>query len=543
MSSEMIISRIIILLSLAGIAHGGLGYDSEDIQGVTVIRENFPTTQVNVEFGTGYNTVTLQRTYNSAVEVERVQLAKGGFISCNFKIKLCKSREEFFSSLSGGVSASGSYMGVEGSASVKFLTETKITSLDSILIASVDAITDTENVINARFSEEGQKLLDAEDYARFVETYGTHYLRKIIVGGKMMLVMKFSSSSKERKRELDTKLGASTGTFGAEAEFSAKMQEIRESSSLEVSIYASGSNTELPKQDIESCIQYAIDFAQSVLTYSAVREVEFAAVWTIPGTPDSFKRFLFPLQGKTDQIVHISVDLLNVVTSVVDMLALEESDLSYFTDEAWEIIQEIGRQANSLRIQVQNRFKTNAVSMFSEIIEEYKDKAKVMVQQIEELLEDQRHYRSSDSMFIKSAGTGKFISTPDGDYPRLDLRSPVPMNMVDINGGTQITIGGNHFVYLFSSHTPEKVLCMGKNNWFVFWISIRTMDRHKCQWRLAHTTDVSKRILDYGDRVILYNRYWPSYIMGVSDDGKWVGCRDDSEYQDKKHQWYIEKSN
>ena len=42
-------------------------------------------------------------------------------------------------------------MGVEGSASVKFLTETKITSLDSVLIASVDAITDTQISTNARY--------------------------------------------------------------------------------------------------------------------------------------------------------------------------------------------------------------------------------------------------------------------------------------------------------------------------------------------------------------------------------------------------------
>ena len=137
-------------------------------------------------------------------------------------------------------------MGVEGSASVKFLTETRITSLDSVLVASVDAITDTDIATQARFTEEAQTLLDNEEFDKFVETYGTHYLRKIILGGKMVLVMKFSSRSQEKKQELDTKLEVSTGTFGGKAEFAMKMQEIRESSSLEVSLYASGSETEPP---------------------------------------------------------------------------------------------------------------------------------------------------------------------------------------------------------------------------------------------------------------------------------------------------------
>ena len=48
--------------------------------------------------------------------------------------------------------------------------------------------------------------------------------------------MKFSSTSKEVKRELDSKLSVSTGTFGAEAEFAAKMKDIREKSSLEISL-------------------------------------------------------------------------------------------------------------------------------------------------------------------------------------------------------------------------------------------------------------------------------------------------------------------
>ena len=84
-----------------------------------------------------------------------------------------------------------------------------------------------------------------------------------------------------------------------------------------------------PQPDIQACIQYAINFAKSVLTYSTVREVEYAAVWTIPSIPDTFKRYLFPLQAKTDEIVGISVNLLDVYSRLTDMIAQQDFDLAF----------------------------------------------------------------------------------------------------------------------------------------------------------------------------------------------------------------------
>ena len=534
---------LFLLLIVPGVIHICTCYDYERIQGVTVIKDNFPTKQANVEFGTGYDTLTLQRTYNTAVNVQREGQRKSGYIECTFKIKLCKSRDEFFTAISGGLSASGSYMGVEGSASVKFLTETQITALDTILMVQVDAITDTEIVTNAQYNDASRKLLDNQDFRTFVETYGTHYLRKIILGGKMMLIMKFSSNSREEKNSLDTKLGVSTGTFGAEAEFSAAMKAIRERSSLEISLYASGSNVEPPNPDVESCIKYSIAFAKSVLTYSAVREVEFAAVWTIPGTPDAFKRYLFPLQGETDTIVGLSVDLLNTKSRLQDMIALKKAEMSFISTNAWKEIEHYERTSTNLRDQLQIKYKTSYPENFKAIIGDYTGKAGQINEVIDKLLAKERHYGSDQGMFIKSAGTGLYISTPDGAYPRLDSRSPIPIQMEDISGGTEIKYGGSYYSYITSPTKPGSVLCMGGGNWFVFWVSRRTMNPSDCQWRLAHAINPSKATLQYGDRIIMYNRNWPSYIAGVDSEHKWIGAIDDTEYQDKKHQWFIEKSN
>ena len=300
--------RTTLLLSF--LLAGSHAYEPDNIMGVVTISDYYPTNKK--EFGTGYNTVTLRRTYTNPVEVSTEHFLGGGYISCEFEIKLCKSREEFFSSMSGGVSTSGSYMGVEGSASVKFLTETTITSLDSVLIASVEAVTNTEYAPATGYVADAQKLLDDELYERFIETYGTHYQRNIISGGKMMLIMKFTSNSRENKSELDSKLGLSTGVFGAEAEFAAAMKSVKESSSMSVKSWASGSNTEPPQPNVEACIQYAIDFAKSVLEYPAVKKLQYTALWTIPGTPQAFKQFIFGRQSDTDKVVRISVGLLNV---------------------------------------------------------------------------------------------------------------------------------------------------------------------------------------------------------------------------------------
>lgn len=524
---------LLLLLLLASVEC----FHNDNIQGVTVIKDSFPTSQANVEFGTGYNTVNLERTYNSAVEVTR-GLNRGGYIECTYRIKLCKSRDEFLNSFSGGISASASYMGVEGSTSVKFLTETKITSLDSILVASVDAITDTEIATGARLSEEGEALLQMGEFEQFVEQYGTHYLRKIILGGRMILVMKFSSTSVEKKKELDTKLGASTGTFGSEVEFAAKMHEIRESSSLEISLYASGSNTEPPKPDVEACIQYAIDFAKSVLEFPTVREVEYAAVWTIPGTPDDFKRYLFPLQAKTDEIVGISCNLLDVYSALSDMLAQRGNDLRFFGNEAWEKVRELQYQVRSLRTDLQNKFKISRVSEFGDLISRYGGQGDKIWAIAEELAQQERTL--DGSFVLRSSGADKYVSTEVSGYPRLDSRAPVALKFRDTSG-REVQIGTSSSILIQSVRTSN-ILCMGKNNWYVFWDSASNAGDGKCQWRLAHTTDHNKVTLEFGDKVLLYNRFWPNYLMGVSDDQRWLACVLDTQAGDYLHQWVLERS-
>ena len=50
--------------------------------------------------------------------------------------------------------------------------------------STVEAITDTKSVHKAKLTGEAQALALSGDYAKFVALYGTHYLRKIFIGGR-----------------------------------------------------------------------------------------------------------------------------------------------------------------------------------------------------------------------------------------------------------------------------------------------------------------------------------------------------------------------
>ena len=58
------------------------------------------------------------------------------------------------------------------------MSHTEVTSLDSVLVAIVDAVTDTDSCHGYKMRGEGVTMLQQGDVREFVEQYGTHYIRK-----------------------------------------------------------------------------------------------------------------------------------------------------------------------------------------------------------------------------------------------------------------------------------------------------------------------------------------------------------------------------
>jgi len=353
-------------------------------------------------------------------------------------------------------------------------------------------------------------------------------------------VMKFTSDSKEVKRELDSKLSVSTGTFGAEQEFAAKMKDIREKSSLEVSLYAAGGDVAPPKPSVDEGIEYAVAFAKSILENPAVREVEFAASWTIPGAPAAFRRYIFPEQAKTDNLVHISVGLLNAQSKLEDMQAMKQNEMSYISEAGWKTVKSLRAKAIQGRLGLQAQFRTHHSAEFKGIISKYQGKDKEVIAGIEALLKAEQKYDSSKKMYMKSVGTGLFISTRDGKYPRLDPSAPIPLFMEDANKKLKnVFYGGSHYVRIGSETVPGKYICMVGGNWYAQWDH---GGDNGCFWRVTHVTSYSKKNLEFGDKIILFNRKWPDYILGVNDEGKWLLDAKAKYSKQKKHQWIVDKT-
>lgn len=84
-------------------------------------------------------------------------------------------------------------------------------------------------------------------------------------------------------------------------------------------------------------------------------------------------------------------------------------------------------------------------------------------------------------------------------------------------------------------------ICMVGGKWYAKWVNKSDADTG-CHWRLAHSTEYNKKTLEFGDRVILFNRKWTDYIFGVSDDGKWVEDRKAGDSSDRRNQWIVDKT-
>ena len=369
--------------------------------------------------------------------------------------------------------------------------------------------------------------------------YGTHFLRKVLLGGKMVLVMTFSSRSTKEKNELDAKLKVIAGPFETDDEYKRRMESIKEFSSTKVSVYASGSDTDLPSPDIEACMKYTLDYAKSVRANPAVRDVEYTALWNLPSAPAGLKNYITPLQAHTDTIVDLTSTFLDIESRIVDYRALKGSDLAFFSPEAWKQLDNLETQVESSRRSVQNKFKTANMENFPDIIKEHSGIAEKITKQIDDIVAKEK--KLGDSFILRSSGLGSYITTDKDKYPRVDQRNPFPLKFANVAGPTQtVKFGATVFVHDFSN--PARILCMKSGSNYVQWGEYEDRSSSdKCRFRLAHATDTHKSTLEYGDKILLYNVEWPDYIAGVSNDREWVKSRDADEAGDPVHQWILER--
>ena len=147
---------------------------SEGMLGKQIVREVFPDPlHSNIDFGVGYNSITVSRTGTAAVNVTNMSISprtssdKSAFISHTFQIKYFEDREELKEEY-GRDSEITKLEGYVGSGTSKFLRvlmADNVNLLDSVLTVDVDIVSDTESVMGqVLMGKQGKDLLDAGDF-------------------------------------------------------------------------------------------------------------------------------------------------------------------------------------------------------------------------------------------------------------------------------------------------------------------------------------------------------------------------------------------
>jgi len=526
-------------------------FSSNDIQGQVTISQMYPSTG-SVVFGEGYNTLTLNTSDYTAVE-SKAPLSSpraATFTSLKYSISLYKSREEYYEDVVGqghGVSVSESAVGNNRSAYGEFISHTTMTSLDSMLVASVDAISDTDSSHGVKMRGEGVEMLRQGEVKSFVERYGTHYLRKVVYGGTLMLLIKFSSSTLDDKAAIDIKLAECTGTMSNETHFSQQLANITSNSTEHsVHLYTAGGDPAPANITIDTALPYIFSFPEAVLSHHAVREVQYTALWTLVNCPSyALQRYLFPLQKYIDSIVHLSEGISDVIAEVDNARALRAGDLHYVSSAGWDKLDTIQSEEKRLKEDLQRAFQTTPWEKLPAVIAKYEVAGDNMRQKVEDVLKEERSYSSYMIMYLKNTEPGLgYVGAARKHlgfgYPQIGA-SGIPLYMKEVmnEGPTKITYGSS-LVYLMSEVVPDHYLCMGKNDWYVFWKLSEDAWPGYCQWRLVHATDNRKKWLEYGDQIIIYNGYWTDVIAGESK--LWLGAIDSSQSVLAKNRWSVEKT-
>ena len=121
------------------------------IEGRQVIKEVFPDPlQSNIDFGVGYNSISLSRTGTVAVTIPHVspRARNSAFMSHTFQIKHFSSRgelQEEYGKESDLTKCEG-YVGKYHTEFLSILEAEKVGKLDSVLAVDVDIVSDTESV-------------------------------------------------------------------------------------------------------------------------------------------------------------------------------------------------------------------------------------------------------------------------------------------------------------------------------------------------------------------------------------------------------------
>jgi hypothetical protein len=227
-----------------------LGGDSgtlhRHLAGVSPLRLDLGDNQPPQDWGAGLNTFThLEENVRSAFvrsgTIEAPTVPSQGD-TASVAVTLCQSESDFVSNVSTAFDAAAAYSGVPLSASVSYVQDSKFSATSTIVVAQASVCLGRQGptLRELTLTDDAARLM-AGDPAGFVERYGNYFHSGRLLGGRMTVMMCFSSKDLESKRALDSKLSVALSEQAkAGGQLSAAFSSKTAASSLDVRVFHAG---------------------------------------------------------------------------------------------------------------------------------------------------------------------------------------------------------------------------------------------------------------------------------------------------------------
>ena len=493
--------------------------------------------------GSGYNSITLSQTFNAPLKFKDItETHKEEF---ELMIKSAETDGEIFSALSDDLLNTGVFLNTIGQENMLgvFFKESHATNYTSALVAKVTLVTSVIEGKGLQMTSEAAKLLDRGNYEDYVNFYGTHQLTKAYLGGYLYLVIKFKCETLERKYSLDESLSRYDGRFGDLNSFTKVLQAIKESNlASDIHLFSVG-NTYVPHDiNVNGYIEMSRQFVHDVIKNPQVIKLEYRSGFFVQDSTFGFRDYVTPIQENIDKLSMISAEYFNAKAMI--KTCLDHSKDMYISKYGVKEVHAIHDKTNQQHNDFLKAFRTAAPTEFNQVIQQNMKTPYELQHTIWKLLQREKMYESNMMVYLKCRGLDAFISIDDNSYPRLTKTSPIRINLKIENRNSPHPIYYNRDHVVITSDTkPEHYLCMGSNNWYVFWGNKRNIYLPKCTWKIHEARGAYSGKVEYGDAIIINNQYWPNYVIGVSDDKKWLLTAEKaSALNHFKHQWLVSKT-
>ncbi|MCC6676178.1 MAG: hypothetical protein IT436_03455 [Phycisphaerales bacterium] len=228
-------------------------------------------------WGAGLNTFNRQwEDYRTAFVENSLKpgpVAPGTADSTRLHVTLCTSEEDLASEICSSFEAGAAYSGVEVKGSASFLFESKMSDTSSVVVAQVSVCKVKQQLDRGSLAlTDSARDLMKKDPVEFVRRYGNYFHMGRLVGGKLTILMHFTSTDLSSKASFDSDLKATfSGVGDAGARIKAAVNRQSKHTSLDVSIYhvgggpppatASGSGSDV---DPDTLVRYAVGFESTV---------------------------------------------------------------------------------------------------------------------------------------------------------------------------------------------------------------------------------------------------------------------------------------